>query len=194
MLRTLPFALIVLAIALCGGAGSVWLALHGNYGVGAVEIDGWTAFPEVGTPGADTYSKARFAREGGLSLGQSEGVVFVAANDSMGRPLQRACEYAVEGQMPAARFWTLHAADQQRAVLAPLARRAPALHSLGMMRDGNGAVRIGIARHPLPGNWLAVSGSGPMLLVLALYDAPTANASRVSDIDLPPVVRGNCDG
>ena len=33
-------------------------------GIGAVTVGHWTAFPDLGTPQADPYSKARIAREG----------------------------------------------------------------------------------------------------------------------------------
>lgn len=194
MLRTLFLTLVVLVVAVVGGAGSVWIALNASEGIGAVAIGAWTAFPDVGTPEADTYSKARFAREGGLSLGRAEGIAFSAQRDSAGDALRRECTYAIEGVIPSARFWTLYAADARRIVLPPTIRRVPALHSLEMLRTIDGAIRITIGRHPTPGNWLGVTGSGPMQLVLTLYDTPTATTARVIEIELPQVLKLGCDG
>ncbi len=193
MLRTLFLTLVVLVVAVGGGAGSVWLALNASEGVGAINIGAWTAFPDVGTPEADTYSKARFAREGGLSLGRAEGIAFSAQRDSAGDALRRECSYVIEGPIPSARFWTLYAADAQRIVLPPTIRRVPALHSLEMLRTVDGAIRITIGHHPAPGNWLGVTGDGPMQLVLTLYDTPTATASRIMEVELPQVLKVACD-
>lgn len=193
MFRTIILTLFVLLVAIGGGAGSVWVALNASEGIGAVHIGAWTAFPDVGTPEADTYSKARFAREGGLSLGRAEGIAFSAQRDSAGDPLRRECTYAIEGALPSARFWTLYAADDQRIVLPPTIRRVPALHSMEMLRTVDGAIRITIGRHPAPGNWLGITGGGSMQLVLTLYDTPTATASRVMEIELPQVLKVGCD-
>jgi len=193
MFRTLFLTLLVLVIALGGGAGSVWLALNASEGIGAVAIGGWTAFPDVGTRNADTYSKARFAREGGLALGRAEGIAFSAQRDSGGALLRRECTYTIEGSLPSARFWTLYAADEQKIVLPPTARRVPALHSLELLRTVDGAIKITIGAHPAPGNWLGLTGKGPMQLVLTLYDTPSATAARVLEIELPQVLRTGCD-
>ncbi len=194
MLRTIFLTALTLAIAIGGGAGSVWMALNASEGIGAVQIGDWTAFPDVGTPHADTYSKARFAREGGLALGRAEGIVFVARRDSGGALLRRDCAYTIEGAIPSSRFWTLYAADAQRIVLPPAVRRVPALHSYEMLRTVDGAIRITVSNNPVPGNWLGITGDGPMQLVLTLYDTPAATAARVFEIELPQVLRGSCDG
>lgn len=193
MIRTIFLTAIVLVVAIGGGSASVWLALNASEGIGAAVIGGWTAFPDVGTPHADTYSKARFAREGGLSLGRAEGITFVATEDSSGDGLRRQCTYQIEGQIPSARFWTLYAADEQRVVLPPTVRRIPALHSQEMLRTVDGAISITASRHPAPGNWLGLSGAGPMQFVLTLYDTPAATSSRVFEISLPQVLKVGCD-
>ena len=111
MLKTAFLIFVVLAIAIVGGGASVWYALKANEGVGAVTIGQWTAYPYIGTPDADPYSKARSASEGLLSLGRAEGISFSAERDSDGEALRRECTYMVEGPVPSARFWTLYAAD-----------------------------------------------------------------------------------
>ncbi len=193
MIRTLFLAAIVLIISIGGGAASVWLALNASEGIGAAVISGWTAFPDVGTPDADTYSKARFAREGGLALGRAEGITFVATTDTAGDQLRRECTYQIEGQIPTARFWTLYAADAQRVLLPPTVRRIPALHSQEMLRTVDGAISITASQHASPGNWLGISGAGPMQLVLTLYDTPAASTARVFEIALPQVLKVTCD-
>ncbi|WP_127524434.1 DUF1214 domain-containing protein [Mesorhizobium sp. Z1-4] len=193
MIRLFATIAVVLITSIGGGAASVWLALNASEGIGAVIISGWTAFPDVGTPDADTYSKARFAREGGLSLGRAEGITFVASHDTTGAALKRECTYQIEGPIPSARFWTLYAADDQRVVLPPTVRRIPALHSQEMLRTEDGAISIVASRHAAPGNWLGLSGQGAMQFVLTLYDTPAATSARVFEISLPQVLKVSCD-
>jgi len=117
MLKNAFLMLLSLAIAIGGGGASVWYALKIQDGVGAIRIGQWTAFPDIGTPAADPYSKARVAREGVLALGRAEGLSFVAETDAAGDQLKRECSYRIEGGFPTARFWTLYAADQSLGVV-----------------------------------------------------------------------------
>src|SRR5262245_46958425 len=135
MLRTILLTVLVLVTAVAGGAASVWYALGSQEGIGAVTLGPWTAFPALGTPEADPYSKARIAREGVLSLGLTEGLEFVAKRDSDGAQLKRDCTYSIHGTFPAARFWTLYAVDEARAVIKTAHLRPPALHSVEALRD-----------------------------------------------------------
>jgi hypothetical protein len=194
MLRTIFLTALVLVTAIAGGAASVWYALGSQEGIGAVSIGPWTAFPELGTPQADPYSKARIAREGVLSLGLAEGLAFVAQHDSDGAALNRKCAYSIQGAFPPARFWTLYAADNTRAVIHTEHLRPPALHSVAALRDAANAVTIAVGRQAVPGNWIPISGSGPMNLVLTLYDAPATSSSGIADIALPEIRKTGCDG
>lgn len=193
MLRTALLTLLTLVIAIGGGAASVWYALEARRGVGAVAVGGWIAHPEVGTPDADPYTKARIAREGILALGRAEGVAFVSERDSAGAPLRAECAYTVEGKVPPARFWTLFAVDGSRHHREPGSDRLAAIQSLGLDRAPDDGVTIAIGRRPRPGNWLHVAGSGPMSLVLTLYDTPISGSTGFSGLVMPQVVRVGCD-
>jgi hypothetical protein len=194
MLRTVFLILLALVIAIGGGAASVWMMLENAPPVGGLHAGPWTAFPDAGTPEADPYSRARFAREGGIPLGRSEGIVFVAARDSAGAALTRGCIYQVQGSLPAARFWTIHAADAGNRPLPPFARRAPVLHSEMVLRGEDNALAITVSAQPSPGNWLAVTGRGPMHLVLTLLDTPFSTGFQVARLVLPDIRRVSCDG
>ncbi|MFC0210577.1 DUF1214 domain-containing protein [Chelativorans intermedius] len=183
-----------LALAIGGGAGSVWLALEKAPPFGAVRAGPWVAFPSAGSREADPYSRARFARQGGIPLGRSEGIAFTAGSDSQGRALRRDCTYRIEGPMPAARFWTLHAADAAGRVLPPFGRRRAALHSRMVLRFSDDGFLIVVSPHPAPANWLAVTGEGGMRLVLTLYDTPVASGARLGELTLPQIARTGCDG
>lgn len=184
---------LALAIAIGGGAASVRMVLDSQDGIGAVSVGSWTAFPDIGTPEADPYSKARVARDGILALGRAEGLAFVAERDSDGAALRRECTYLVAGSLPVARFWTLYASDKAQNALKPLTRRDPALHSLEVLRQPDNTIEISVGAQAVPGNWLAVSGVGDMNLVLTLYDTPIASSTGLSDIQMPRIVRGQCN-
>jgi hypothetical protein len=194
MLRIAALALLVLAVAIGVGAGSAWYALDAEEGIGALTVGNWTAYPDIGSPDADPYAKARIARDGVLALGRAEGLSFIARRDSAGDGLDRACRYTIEGPFPPARFFTLYAADR---TLTPLPRRglrAAALHSYALLRNSDNSITIATGTQAAPGNWLALPGSGPFALVLTLYDTPIATSTGIDEVALPQIIRGACDG
>lgn len=193
MLKTAFAIFIVICIAILGGGASVWYALQAKESLGAVTIGGWTAFPDIGTPDADPYSKARVAREGSLALGRAEGLAFVAQQDSGGETLRRECEYKLEGPVPSARFWTLYAADPSDTVIGSGTRRAAVFHSYELLRMPDNSVSLSVGAHPRPGNWLALAGTGRMTLNLTFYDTPIASSTGVADIRLPAIVKAGCN-
>ncbi|WP_274424887.1 DUF1214 domain-containing protein [Chelativorans sp. YIM 93263] len=193
MLRTAFLTLVVLAIALGGGTASVWYVLEELPAFGIVRIGEWTASPHFGTPDAGPYVRARFAREGGIPLGQSEGIAFTATRDSGGAPLRRECSYHIEGPFPSARLWTLYAAAPSGEPLPSFARRRPALHSRMLLRQPDNGFTITVAPKPAAGNWLATGGSGPMHLVLTLLDTPVSTGLQLGQPQMPEITRTECD-
>jgi hypothetical protein len=192
MLRTVFLTLVTLVIAIGGGAASVWYSLEAQEGVGAVTVGSWTAYPNMGAPDADPYSKARAARQGLLALGRAEGISFFASRDAAGGELRRDCSYVVEGSTPPARFWTLYAADRTLRVIENGHRRSPAVQSLDLLRNADNSFVVAVGPDATPGNWLNVSGDGPMVLVLTLYDTPVAGTLGVENVELPQVLRNGC--
>ena len=183
----------MLCISIVGGGASVSYTLKANERGGAVTIGDWTAFPYIGTSDADPYSKARVAREGLLALGRAEGLSFSATRATGGEALLRECSYLIEGPVPSARFWTLYAADTAGAVIRAGERRSGALHSNQLIRRVDNSVSIAAGAHPAPGNWLALSGTGPMTFVLTFFDTPIASNTGAADIVLPSIVKVGCD-
>lgn len=192
MLRNALTILLSSVVAVGGGAASAWYALESAEGIGALTVRGWTAYPDAGSPQADPYSKARVAREADLPLGRAEGISFSTARDSGGEPLRRQCSYRIEGEVPSARFWTVHVATPDAAG-AP-AGRAAALSSQALLREADGSFLVVASPHPSPGNWLALDGQGAMRLVLTLYDTPVASNEDIAETELPQVLRIGCDG
>lgn len=194
MLRTVLLTALALAIAIGGGAASVWYALTAQQGIGALTIGAWTAHPDLGGPAADPYARARAARDGVLFLGNSEGVVFTANRDSAGELIRRQCLYNVVGSVPTARLWTMHAVDGALEQIQPALPHAAALHSRAALRLAGGDVSAVFSPLPQPGNWIATSGRGEMTIMLTLYDTPLLGGAGVADVVLPQVIRGGCDG
>ncbi|WP_379061284.1 DUF1214 domain-containing protein [Mesorhizobium sp. UC22_110] len=194
MLKNALLTLLALTIAIGLGGGSVWYTLDAQSGGGAIRIGPWTAFPDIGTLDADPYSQARVARQGALTLGRAEGLSFIAEADSSGEGLRRECSYTIAGGSPTARFWTLHVADL---ALDPIASSRPhqaALHSYEILRQADNSAIVTVAPNAAPGNWLPVSGSGPLRFVLNFYDTPIAASTGLSDVKLPAIVRVGCNG
>jgi hypothetical protein len=190
MLRIALLTLLALAVAIGGGAASVWYALGSEESIGATAVGTWLTYPDLGTVNADPYSRAKVAREGALVLGRAEGLRFVAQRDAAGEPLVRQCRYTVEGTIPPARIWTLYAAERGGAPVPP----ARALNAQIVTYLPGGSLAATVGARAAPGNWLATSGSGPMALVLTLYDSPVAVSTGVSDIQLPRIAKVGCDG
>lgn len=184
---------LVLAIAIGGGAYSAMYAIDNDIGLGAIRFGPWTAYPRRGGVSDDPYSRARLARSGEIPLGHAEGLAFAAAADSSGAVLDRNCLYTISGKVPAARYWTLHAVTGSPIRVVSGGPNLPAsLHSRQLMRGPDNAFEIAIAPFAQPGNWLPVTGRGPMHLVLTLYDTPVSTDNSLSEVTLPEIVRRGC--
>jgi len=159
---------------------------------GSVKAGPWTGWPKTGTREADPYARALFARTGETPLGITEGLSFLARTDSAGAPLTPACDYAVSGAIPPARFWTLTAASPDGMVLQTPGDRF-GFTSSELLRAGDGGFQIRISPMARPGNWLQVNGEQPFLLMLRLYDtALSANAFSVVAEAMPSIARERC--
>ena len=184
--------LAILAVGLALGLGATALVLARNWDPGAVWIGPWSARPQVGTPAIDPYARAELARSGAVPLAASEGLAFTATTDDTGYRLLRSCQYRVSGAFPPARFWTLTATTAAGATLPNPADRV-AFTSAGVLRDTAGAVTVAVGPSARPGNWLPLSGDGPLTLTLRLYDTPLAgNAGEAAAASLPAVTRLSC--
>lgn len=193
MFRTVLPIVIALAIAIGGGAWSVRYALEHDFGVETLTAGSWKAYPDLGTPNASAYARAAVAQQGWLPLGRAEGLVFHASVDSSGAELSRNCAYRIAGEMPAARFWTLYAADPSMNPLRDADGRPAGLQSTAILHEADGSITVTASAHPTPGNWLALSGSGPMVLALGIYDTPIASSTEISRVVLPRISRLDCE-
>src|SRR5690606_5884885 len=140
MLRNAVLILLTLSVAIGGGTASVWYALGAIGGLGSLTVGGWTAWPNAGTPDADPYALARVARDAELPLGRAEGLTFMAERAAAGERLSFACTYRIEGHVPPARFFTLHAADPARRPGGGVGNRARAIAAPDLLRQPDNSI------------------------------------------------------
>ena len=65
------------------------------------------------------------------------------------------------------------------------ARRLPALNSRTIVRRPDNSFAITVASRAAPGNWIEVAGTGPMSLVLTVYDSNIAAGTELSEASMP---------
>jgi hypothetical protein len=183
--------LMMIAVALTVGFGLSYYALIDGRLFGAVQLGPWTAWPDVGAPGPNPYTRAHITREAALQLGRSEGLQFSAISDSEGSPLDLACSYRLDGHVPVSAFWTLVALDVDGINLA--AKGADiAIRSSEIARTAEGAIRLHVGTTLSPGNWLELAGAGPFRLALTLYDTTALSGFSASDMIMPTITREGC--
>lgn len=183
--------LLSFGIAIVLGFGTSWYALTDGRLIAAHRVGPWAAWPQIGQPQPDPYSRAYLARNGLLQLGYAEGIQFVATTDSAGDLLDRTCHYALSGLTPGATFWTLVATDPEGVNVAA-SPALPALHSERLARGERGSVNIHVSARLAPGNWLEISGEGPFQLALTLYDATIFSGTNASVGEMPHIEKVGC--
>ncbi|MFD1705041.1 DUF1214 domain-containing protein [Methylopila henanensis] len=192
-MRLILQVLLAFTIAAGLGLGATWWSLtQASPPFGALAIGPWRAAPDVGGLGADPYLRARIARSGEAPLAYGDGLSFDATTDDAGRPLDAACDYRLEGDLPAARLWTLAAFTPTGGRLAnPLGRFATS--SAETVRMAGRPIVIELARDARPGDWLPLGGEGPFTLRLSLYDTALGTPlARAAPTALLAIIRGGC--
>ncbi|WP_202396074.1 DUF1214 domain-containing protein [Stappia sediminis] len=182
----------VLLVALFVGLGSAYLSVEKGELFGALRLGLWEAFPDAGTPEADPYSAAMYARTGRIPLAGGEGLAFLADSDSAGRPLDPACDYRIFGKTAPSRLWTLVSMNREFRLVATVAGRA-GLSSHHLLRRPDGSFEITAAPYARPGNWLPTAPiADGLVFVLRLYDTPLTTGTGIANVDMPDIVRERC--
>lgn len=182
---------VTIAVAVVLGLWSAHLALTSEDLFKPIRIGVWGAHPLAGTPEADPYSAAIYARTGRIPLANGEGVAFVASTDSSGEPLSPACSYRIAGQTPTARLWTLTSADRDGRLMPTAAGRV-SLSSSGLLRASDGSFEVSASRAPRPGNWLPLGQGDNLSFVLRLYDAPITTGASLVGLTMPEITKVSC--
>lgn len=174
------------------GLAATELTTSGDFPFGATQAGLWTAWPRTGALDIDPYAHAIVARRAEAPLGNGEGMMFLAQRDADQRALDGSCEYFVEGQTPAARYWTM-------AIFAPSGRPVDVgagrtwVSSADVLRDATGQAQIVIAPSARAGNWIASPNGRAFVIALNLYDAaaPSSQAA-LHGVSMPAIRRGAC--
>jgi hypothetical protein len=181
-----------MAIGLGLGVSSAYVALSGEYPIGAVRVGPWTSWPRAGSQDVDPYARAIVARRAEIPLATGEGLALMAESDSDGRPLDSACTYRVGNVTPPARFWTLTLYDSGGALIVTELERS-GFTSAEILRGAEGRFVMTLSRELQPGNWLKLPPAGRFTMSLRLYDTPAALGSGAIDPrTLPGIERVGC--
>jgi len=156
----------VIAVAI--GFGSAWYMV--DYGSSlTVERQGpWLRWTIAGAPGADPYTKAHFSRAGWLPISTVAAHYYLAGKDSSGDALYADCDYTVSGPIPSSHRWTLAAFDISGRTIAN-GPGQPVIASSAALPGPEATLIVKLSQTTSSGNWLGLSGSGRMQLMLALY-------------------------
>ncbi|GEO84342.1 MULTISPECIES: DUF1214 domain-containing protein [Alphaproteobacteria] len=192
MFRVPLLIAVALVIAFGGGILTTLSALNASSGFGAIKLGVWSAFPAAQTVDADPYAKSHRAKAGRLLYGSAEGLTFTAATDEDGNQLTGTCSYRIVGRTPAARLWTLYAANPEGEPLPARADLPFAHHSQSILRNQDGTFEIAVSPTARPMNWLALPDTGAFTLVLTLLDTPAAGSSGLIGLEMPRVESLGC--
>jgi len=184
--------LVAFVVAAATGLGLTWLASATGNGFGAVRVGAWSAWPKSGTPDADPYARAAFARSGELPLGLADGLAFYAVSDDGGNRLDGRCDIRIAGRLSPARFWTITVYDARGRLIDNAAGRY-GFTSSELVWASDGRVEITLAPRARSGNWLPTGGREDIVVILRLYDTPVGVGSRSSDAgEMPAVSQEHC--
>ena len=193
-IRTIFLTIVICAIALAGGTASALYALNNFEGFNQLIIGQWHASPLYGSADADPYARAQRSRAALLPLGAAEGQRFVLRYDIDGTKLDPRCDYSLHGQVPASRFWTLHASDLNEYPLSNQQGLPQELHSQIVWYRNDSSFLISVSSSAQSGNWLAINSSRPYQLVMTLYDTATGSSLGFENPQMPELKRIGCKG
>jgi hypothetical protein len=185
--------LMFIMIAVVGGLGSSWYMIERGSDLTTRSFGPWRAWMAAGRADADPYTRAHFMRRGMLPVSSSLAVTFEAVKDSDGQRLHSSCEYAVEGDEPPARFWSISVFDEAGRLIPNPAERY-SYNSATLLRSPDGRMSLALARSARPGNWLPTGGAGHLSLMLTVEELrePTAAPARTLAWSPPTIRRVSC--
>ncbi|MGE5510163.1 MAG: DUF1214 domain-containing protein [Bacteroidota bacterium] len=171
-------------IAVGGGLGSSWYMIEKGSALTTRSHGPWVMWTAAGRSDADPYTRAHFARRGVLPVTSTIALTYEAAKDNDGQPLYGNCDYAVEGEEPAAAWWSLSVYDDQGRLIPNPAERY-SFNSATLMRGSGPRFLITLAPSARPGNWLPTGGTRRLTLVLNVEEPQAAGAT----LDVPELVK-----
>ena len=181
-------------LALFLGLGSAWQMVDQGSALTTGRLGPWSVWYSAGSPNADPYTKAHFARSGRLPITSTSALYYLARVDGEGDELTSECEYSVEGRPIDAAWWSI-AAYETSGRLIPNKANRHAFSSRDVALRADGTFQIAVSRDARPGNWLPAGDSDQLQLVMRVY-APRTTESTVGgrevDKALPEIRRVAC--
>jgi hypothetical protein len=184
-------AIVVAAIVLAGGLGSSWYMVEAGSRLTTAKYGPWMTWTSAARPDADPYTRAHFVNAGTLPVSTEVQRTFVARTDSAGDRLHSSCDYAVEGRVPKADWWSVAVFDERGRLIPNTAERyAFTGQTLALLKPDTFAVTL--AREARPGNWLPTGGAGRLALMFNIADARGSVSEAASDPALPVIRKVKC--
>lgn len=185
--------IIVLALCAAFAAGTAsalyavthWLEIAGR------QSGPWMRLAHINSAQKDPYSRAFQHVSSQFPIGDAEGRIYVAAKDDDGQLFDPSCHYKVEGNIPAARLFTLHAETTGGQLIIADAPFESAMHSDHMLFRGN-TFAVSVSATVQPDNWLTLQTNAPFNLVLTYYDVAVINDDTGNSTSLPGIVKQGC--
>jgi hypothetical protein len=161
--------LLFLGIAIFGGLSSSWYMVEKGSRLTTRSSGPWTTWTAAGRADADPYTRAHFLRRGMLPASTAVTHSYQALTDSDGHSLYSSCEYIIEGEEPAAAFWSLAVFDDKGGLIPNAAERY-SFNTSTVMRPASNRLDVRLARNARPGNWLPTGNVGRLTLLLSLQE------------------------
>ncbi len=186
-------SIIVLALILAFAAGTMsagyavthWLTL-------ASQRSGpWQRLSTIGQINPDPYTQAFEHTSTQLPIGSAEGHIYIASKDSLGLNLISECNYIIEGEIPAARLFTLRVETTGGQLIVANSPLQSALHSDQILFTRT-RFKINVSAIVQPDNWLALKANGPFNFVMTYYDVAVINDDTGNSTRLPEIIKGSC--
>ncbi len=185
------YFLISLTIGLGAGIYSAQYGVHRGAVAPAVVIGPWQSITEIDDNELNPYALAHKSNYGNLKLGNFEALYFIAKNDDKNKSLTGNCEYAVTGEVPEAKWWSITIYDQNGMLIENQAERY-SFNATNLRLKNNAAFNIALAANARPDNWIPIKPDQPFVIVLRLY-SPNINSIRdANEISFPGIERLNC--
>ena len=176
------------------GMISAWYMLEKGSSLTTTFSGSWRMWSHDGSVGADPYTLAHMSRDGRLPITSSNALYFIANEDAEGEKIAADCDYLISGKPLDADWWSLAIYAKNGQSIKNKSQRS-FVNSSSLLRLENGNYRIKLTRNVRPGNWIEISGSQQLTLMLRLYGIhATKDASRNNSIEqnLPIIRRLDC--
>ena len=183
--------IMFLLVAVIGGLGSSWYMIERGNALTTRTAGSWIAWVAAGRADADPYTRAHFIRRGMLPVSTALALTLEAISDSEGQRLHSSCEYAVDGEEPPGRFWSISVFDEQGRLIPNPADRY-SYNSATLLRAPGGRFSIALARSARPGNWLPTGGAGRITLILTVEEQRELGGQTTRPWTPPAIRRITC--